>query len=101
MHFVVSAKHLQQPCVVCGVKRPCTFCYGCGPDVVGQVHVCGPNKNGGACWNKLHDIRTGQDEDSLVKKREQKSPRKRKRGNQPRRWSHVSNREAKKPRLDD
>ena len=102
MHFVISAKHVQQPCVVCGEKRPCTFCYGCGLDVVGQVHVCGPNKNGGLCWDTLHDVRRGTG-GSLVKHRVQKSPtpKKRKRQNQPRRWSHESNRESKKPRLEE
>jgi len=37
---------------------------GCIQKSQQQVHVRGPDKNGGTCWNKLHDIRTGQEEDS-------------------------------------
>ena len=53
--------------------RVATFCYGCGLDTPGQVHVCEPEP-GNTCWEKLHAIRTGQRiGESLVKKR--KSPK--------------------------
>ena len=47
----------RRACVVCGTKVR-YFCYGCGLDTVGQVHVCSPNRdNNRGCWGNLHYVR--------------------------------------------
>ena len=86
-HFIVTTgkSKLRGTCVVCNEHRVVTFCYGCGLDTPGQVHVCEPEP-GNTCWEKLHAIRTGQRiGESLVQKR--KLPKSAK---SDRRWKYKS-----------
>ena len=78
---------------MCGLHRVVTFCYGCGLDTPGQVHVCEP-KSGSTCWETLHNIRTGQRiGETLVRKQKPRKPPKSPKTN--RRWKYNSSRKRK------
>ena len=99
-HFIVTTgkSKLTGTCVVCNEHRVVTFCYGCGLDTPGQVHVCEPEP-GNTCWEKLHTIRTGQRiGESLVQKHKPRKPPKSPKSD--RRWKYKSSQKRKSDSLD-